>query len=261
MSVIYRITKIGGQRRGGVNRPFEARVGGLAKTNEEAPFTIANEIVAERLGQFLGLPVPAGVLAQDEEKVLHYFSLNVGQEGKELPPIIPTDFCAEEKWLAAGTVVFDALIANGDRHRENLSRDETFPDEPPRVSIFDHGTALLGTDPPTGRERLDLLNDHLGCVEDEEGLARTSCLIGEPLDVGMLGKWVQRIREIPRFVIDDICRAIAETPGLNVSDEEAQYLAGWIARRASKLGDLICQNQQAFPSVEEWGLWPPGDGP
>lgn len=261
MSVIYRITKVGGTRRGGVNRPFEARVGGIAKTNEEAPFTIANEIVAERLGQLLGLPVPAGVLAQDDEKVLHYFSLNVGQEGKELPPIIPSDFCAEEQWLTAGIVVFDVLIANGDRHRNNLSCDETFPDGPPRVSIFDHGTSLLGTDPPTGRERLELLDDHLGCIEDAMGLARDSCLIAEPIDVQMLGQWVERVREIPNFVIDDICRAIADTPGLNVSIEEAEHLAEWIARRASKLGELIWQNQQAFPSVEEWGLWAPGDGP
>lgn len=261
MSAIYRITKVGGARREGVNRPFEARVGGIAKTNEEAPFTIANEIVAERLGQLLGLPVPAGVVAQDDEKVLHYFSLNVGQEGKDLPPIVAPDFCAEEEWLAAGIVVFDILIANGDRHRNNLSRDETFPDEPPRVSIFDHGTSLLGADPPTGRERLELLDNHLGCVEDGAGLARTSCLLAEPLDVGMLGQWVQRVREIPRFVIDDICRAIAETPRLNVPTDQADFLAEWIATRASKLGDLICQNQQAFSSVEEWGLWPPGDGP
>ena len=52
---------------------------------------------------------------------------------------------------------------------ENLSRDETFPDEPPRVSIFDHGTALLGTDPPTGRERLDLLNTSWAALKTRRG--------------------------------------------------------------------------------------------
>lgn len=260
MTVIYRITKLGDARRAGINRPFEARVGGLAKSNDESPFTIANEIVCARIGQVLGLPVPAGVLSQDPEKKLHYLSLNVGQEGRELPPVIPVDFCSDEPMLAAGIVVFDALIANGDRHRKNLCRDTTFDDEPPRVSVYDHGHALFGTDPPTGLERLELAADRLGCVDDEACIAKDSCLIDQALEPAMIEHWIKRAAAIPRFVFEDICREVGETPGLNVSAGEAADLADWLAGRASGLSNLIWQNQESFPGVT-WGLWPPGGAP
>jgi hypothetical protein len=260
MSVIYRITKMGDARRAGINRPFEARVGGFAKSNDESPYTIANEVVSARIGQVLGLPVPAGVLSQDGEKKFHYLSLNVGQEGRELPPVIPPDFCAEEPLLAAGVVVFDVLIANGDRHRKNLSRDTTFDNEPARVSVYDHGHALFGTDPPTGPDRLELANDRLGCTDDEACIARDSCLIDQPLDCRLIDQWVQRAKEIPAFVFADICREIGETPGLNVNPFQADDLANWLAGRASGLSNLIWQNREAFPAVN-WGLWPPGGAP
>ncbi len=260
MTVIYRITKMGDARRAGMNRPFEARVGGFAKSNDECPYTIANEIVCARIGQVLGLPVPAGVLSQDPEKKLHYLSLNVGQEGRELPPIIPADFCAEEPLLAAGIVVFDVLIANADRHRKNLCRDTTFDDEPPRVSVYDHGHALFGTDPPVGSERLELAANRLGCVDDDACIARDSCLIDQALDAGLIGHWIERAAEIPSYVFQDICREIGETPGLNVDPIEAQKLADWLAGRASGLSNLIWQNRGSFPGVT-WGLWPPGGAP
>jgi hypothetical protein len=257
VSAIYRITKTGPGRSGGINRPFEARVGGLAKSNDECPYTIANEIIAERLGQVLGLPVPAGVLSQDENRKLHYLSLNVGQEGRELPPVIPVEFCAEDAWWAAGVLVFDVLIANGDRHRKNLSRDTTFPNEPPRVSVFDHGHALLGTDPPIGPERLGLAVDHLGCIEDPVAIARDTCLRNEDLNPDFIGAWVARVEQIPRFVIDDVCDEVAGTPGLNVGKDEAAELANWLARRVSRLGEIIWQNRDSFPNVG-WNLIPPG---
>lgn len=259
-SVIYRITKLNGTRRGGMNRPFEASVGGFAKTNDESPFTIANEIVSARIGQALGLPVPAGVVSIGPEKKLHYLSLDVGQEGRELPPIVPSDFCAAERWWAAGIVVFDVLIANADRHRKNLSRDSTFENEPPRVSVFDHGHALFGTDPPLGLERLELAVDRLGCVDDEAAIARDSCLIDQPLDCASMDAWVQRVQRLPIYVYDDVCREVADTSGLGVDHREARALANWLARRASKLPELLCQNGRFFPNVE-WGLWPPGGAP
>lgn len=257
MTVIYRITKTGGERLGGINRPFEARVGGLAKSNDECPFTIANEIVAARLGQILGLPVPAGVICHDENKKLHYLSLDVGQEGRELPPVIPSEFCAEEAWWAAGVVVFDVLIANGDRHRKNLSRDATFPDEPPRVSVFDHGHALFGTDPPIGSERLGAATGRLGCIDDSAYIAKDSCLLSESLNPGFINVWVERVQQIPKFVIEDVCREIAATPGLNVDEGLAGELAEWLATRCSEIHNLIWHNRDSFTAVG-WSLIPPG---
>lgn len=256
--MIYRITELGPSQRGGMNAAAEARIGGVAKTNNESEYTIANEVIAARIGQTLGLPVPAGVIAETSSKTLYYLSLDVSREGKSLPPIRPAEFCADEPWLAAGTAVFDILIANGDRHRGNLSRDPGF--NPPRVSVFDHGHALLGTDPPTGLDRVRLATDRLGCVDDDAHIARTSILLDEALDCTALEQWAERVRELPGYLFWDICRDVARTPELGLTVEVADELASWLSERAARVGDLICQNQDAFPAVE-WTLWGPGGQP
>ncbi len=169
MTAIYRITELHAATRGGMNAAVDADIGGIAKMNDESPFTIANEVIAARIGQALGLPIPAGVIAEDAAKKLYYLSLDVSREGKTLPPVIPADFAREEPRLTAGCVVFDVLIANGDRNTSNLSRDPAYT--PPRVSVFDHGHALLGTNPPIGFERLELATDRLGCRDDSAQIA------------------------------------------------------------------------------------------
>lgn len=110
---------------------------GIAKTNDVADYTIANEVVAARVGQVLGLPIPAGVIAEDSSGKLYYLSLDVSKTGHTLPPVHPPDVVAQEEFLAVGAVIFDFLIANEDRHASNLSLDPAFA--PPRLSLFDHG--------------------------------------------------------------------------------------------------------------------------
>lgn len=258
MSVIYRITELGVAQRGGMNAAVEARIGGVAKTNDECEFTIANEVIAARIGQTLGLPVPAGVIAEDSAKTLYYLSLDVSREGKSLPPVRAADFCENEPWLAAGVAAFDVLIANGDRNATNLSRDPAYT--PPRVSVFDHGHALLGTNPPIGKERLESATDRLGCVDDEAHIATPSVLVDQRLDVGYLEEWAKRIAQIPAYVFQDICREVGRTPNLNVGAGNADWVANWLSERASRIGDLICENQDAFPAVE-WPLWGPEGAP
>jgi hypothetical protein len=258
MSVIYRITELGVSQRGGMNAAVEARIGGVAKTNAESEFTIANEVIAARIGQVLGLPVPAGVIAEDSAKTLYYLSIDVSREGKSLPPVMAADFCAAEPWLAAGIAAFDVLIANGDRNATNLSRDPAFT--PPRVSVFDHGHALFGTSPPIGRERLELAADRLGCIDDDAHIATDSVLVDQPLDCASLREWAERIAQIPSYVFGDICREIARAPELGINSETADWLANWLAARAPRVGNLIWQNQNAFPAVE-WALWGPGETP
>jgi hypothetical protein len=115
--VIYRLTQIhAGATRGGINQSVDAEVRGVAKTNDVAQFTIANEVVAARLGQALGLPIPAGVIAEDGSGKLYYLSLDVSKTGHTLPPAHPPDVIASEPFLAAGAVIFDFLVANEDRH-------------------------------------------------------------------------------------------------------------------------------------------------
>jgi hypothetical protein len=252
VTAIYRIIKLYAAHRGGMNAAVDADVRGIAKTNDESPFTIANEIIAARVGQTLGLPIPAGIIAEDSSKRLYYLSLDVSREQKQLPPIIPSAFASAEPRLAAGVVVFDVLIANGDRNGSNLSLDPAF--SPPRASVFDHGHALLGTNPPTGKDRLALATDRLGCVDDDGRIASDSVLCDQPLDCDHLREWTDRVSSIPSYVFDDACAEVAKTPGLNVAPELAAELAKWLAERAANTRRLIWDNQGFFTAIR-WDLW------
>jgi hypothetical protein len=258
MTVIYRITELGAPTRGGMNAAIDVSIGGVAKTNDECEYTIANEVIAERIGQTLGLPIPSGVIAEDDSKRLYYCSLDVSKEGKKLPPVIPADFVRDETDLAAGVFVFDVLIANGDRNTSNLSRDPAFT--PPRVSVFDHGHALLGTNPPIGPDRLRLATDRLGCADDSAHIASDSILLDQALDPACMERWVKRVRQVPGYVFEDACTRVAQTPGLNIDAATASTLANWLIKRAEGLGDLIWNNKGSLPAVA-WSLWGPGGQP
>jgi hypothetical protein len=256
MASIYRITALGNAHRGGMNAAIDADIRGIAKTNDESEFTIANELICARIGQTLGLPVPSGVVAEDATKRVYYLSLDVSFEGKALPPVIPAEFATEEPWLAAGVVVFDVLIANGDRNAMNLSRDPAFPK--PRVAVFDHGHALLGTNDPKGLDRLAAAKDVLGCAIDESGVAvNNSVLLGQPLDATMLEEWVNRVKALPDYVLEDICREVAAMPNLNIWSAAAEEIVAWLVERRDRLDQLIWDNQGLLPNVQ-WSLWGPG---
>lgn len=253
MASIYRITELGNAHRGGMNAAVDADIRGIAKTNDASEFTIANELICARIGQTIGLPVPSGVLAEDAAKRLYYLSLDVSFEGKALPPVIPAEFSKEEQWLAAGVVVFDVLIANGDRNRGNLCRDPAFT--VPRVAVFDHGHALLGTNDPKGLPRLEAARDHLGCVADGTGIAvNNSVLLDQPLEAPMLEEWVGRVKALPDYVFEDICREVAAVPNLNVWTTTVDEIVKWLVERRDGLDQLIWDNQGLLPNVQ-WSLW------
>jgi hypothetical protein len=253
MASIYKITRLLDSHRGGMNDAVDAEIRGVAKTNEMSQYTIANELISARIGQALGLPIPSGVVAQDSAKRLYYLSLDVSFEGKRLPAVIPAEFVAAEPWFAAGIAVFDALLANGDRNRGNLCRDPAFT--VPRVSVFDHGHALLGTGELKGPKRLEAADNHLGCVADETRLAvNTSALLDQPLDALKLQDWVQRAQALPDFIFRDICREVTAMERLNFPKATADLVAEWLIARRDKLGQLICDNQTALPKVQ-WSLW------
>lgn len=253
MVSVYRITQLNTAQRGGANQPVDAEIRGIAKTNDLGPFTIANEIVAARVGQALGLPIPAGVIAE-HERTLYYLSLDVSREGKTLPPVLPDVFVADEPLLAAGSLVFDILIANNDRNAGNIARDEAF--DPPRVSLFDHGHALLGTAPaPIGEARLNAARGELGC----DGLVTPG---NRQLFIDLVSRdrdllhWVERVEELPAYVIDDACQEAAAAP-INLDTAGARALSAWLTDRAASIREIISTHQAEFLSVKEWGLdWP-----
>jgi hypothetical protein len=256
MATIYRLTRLEEtSHRGGMNQAIDADIRGVAKTNAHSPYTIANEVIAARLGQCLGLPVPAGVVAEHSGR-LFYLSLDVSKEGQALPPIIATDFVAAEPRLAAGAVIFDIWIANSDRHTGNISHDPAF--SPPRPAFFDHGHALLGTNDPKGLDRLTAAEGELGCTGKPPLGGNRHALLDLVSDAADLHAWVTRVGELPDFVIADAC-ANAHDLGLLPDDRARDSLQEWLQRRKTMLGRLLSDHQDEFLAIAQWS--PDGELP
>jgi hypothetical protein len=233
-----------------MNQAIDADIRGVAKTNAHSPYTIANEVISARLGQCLGLPVPAGVVAEHSGR-LFYLSLDVSKEGRTLPPIIAADFVTAEPWLAAGTVVFDIWIANSDRHTSNISHDPAF--SPPRPAFFDHGHALLGTNDPKGLDRLTVAEGELGCTGSPPLGGNRHALLDLLSNAADLYAWVTRVSQLPDFVIGDACSNAHEL-GLLPDDRTRASLQDWLQRRKTMLGRLLSDHQDEFPAMAQWNL-------
>lgn len=233
-----------------MNQAIDADIRGVAKTNAHSPYTIANEVIAARLGHCLGLPVPAGVVAE-HASTLFYLSLDVSKEGKALPPIVPSDFVAGEPWLAAGAVVFDIWIANTDRHAGNISYDPAF--SPPRAAFFDHGHALLGTGDPQGLDRLTAAVGELGCTGKPPLRGNRHALLDLLATAADVRDWVDRIGQLPDFVIDDACNNAREL-GLLGDRHTCESLARWLLERRASLGRLLSTHRPEFTGVARWDL-------
>jgi hypothetical protein len=250
MATIYRLTRLATSHRGGMNQAIDADIRGVAKTNDHSPYTIANEVIAARLGQCLGLPVPAGVVAEHSGR-LFYLSLDVSKEGRALPPIIAGDFVAAEPWLAAGAVIFDMWIANSDRHTGNISHDPAF--SPPRPAFFDHGHALLGTGDPNGLDRLRAAEGELGCVGRPPLEGNRHALLDLVSSAADLYAWAARVGELPDFVVADAC-ANARELGLLPDDGTRDSLRDWLLLRKTALGQLLSDHRDEFSAIAQWDL-------
>jgi hypothetical protein len=250
MATIYRLTRLAASHRGGINQAIDADIRGVAKTNDHSPYTIANEVIAARLGQCLGLPVPAGVVAEHSGR-LFYLSLDVSKEGQALPPIVATDFVAAEPWLAAGAVIFDIWIANSDRHTRNISHDPAF--SPSRPAFFDHGHALLGAGDPIGLDRLRAAEGELGCAGRPPLMGNRHALLDLVSSAAALLGWVSRVGELPDFVIVDAC-ANARDLGLLPDDRTRDSLRDWLQQRKTALGQLLSDHKDEFSAITQWDL-------
>lgn len=248
--IVYKLATIGAPVRGGANQAVDATIRGVAKTNAQFPFTIANEIVAEALGRALGLPIPAGVLAEDGGAT-YYLSLDVSATGNQLPPIIAQDFVSNHQNLAAGAVVFDILIANNDRHTSNISLDPGFA--PPRPSLFDHGHALLGSGAPSGVGRLVAAVDDLGCTGALPLGGNRQILLDLIANDADLSFWTRRVMQLPDYIIEDCCASVSSL-GINVDVAIANELGAWLKARRDRIEALITAHAAEFAGIAQWNL-------
>ena len=205
---IYRILSFDRQLNTGVADTWQISVSAVGKCNTPAvPYAVANEFVCGELGRFLGLPVPpCGLVHAPGQAITTWFaSLDFNLSGNSLPPVDPQACWQYLPDLSTGLLVFDALVANADRHRANLSVDTLL--RPTRMAVFDHSHALFGYFQSGAEQRFVELRDRLGLSGGSRTGGSRHCLLDVISSDDHFDKWLGRAAQIPDFLIEDLCGA------------------------------------------------------
>lgn len=233
----YKIWAVGKPVGRGVMSSLHVGIAAIAKAaNATHPFTVANELICNRLAQVLLLPVPPGFIVEHNQKP-HFVSLNFNLAGNDLPPADASAVVRDLPELACGVVVFDAWVANPDRHAENLA----YLSATRQLSIFDHGHAfLLGADP---WRWLEAHKTHLNLGNH--------CLAKVLEDVRGMGEWLDRVRSVPPYYIEGLVRASVD---VGLPANRVDYCIDFLKERQKRLPALIRGAASQFPRVQP-DLW------
>lgn len=199
MPVPYRIHKISRKTRGspGLTSPATCTLHGILKFDgNESPHLVYNEYVALRLSQAARIPIADGVLTVAGDG-LAYASLEVSLPGITLPDALPSQLdkiSAQYPNEAAALLAFDIWIGNRDRGR-NL-KASLVTQHLPLFRAFDHSHALLNIEGSANESVRRLSGDDL-ILSSHPFFGR----VGK----NHLEKWIKRIRQVDRDVIQDCC--------------------------------------------------------
>jgi hypothetical protein len=241
----------------GASGTFPILVSGFAKPG---PLTInrgnmiANDFISSRLAMYLGLPTPPSSLLQVEGVSLEspYFStLNFAPLDGNIPLIDPAHFVDNNEFIATGIVVFDIFIANPDRHGGNIHYNHTDPAL--GIYIFDHGHSLLGYESGVGMKRLDDIKNRLGCTGGAITKQNRHILIDHIKNSRHIDDWIQRIKLLPDYQIDDLCDHKYD---IGINDLYRIAIKKFLKDRRDKIDEIIAKNHHEFPGITQWGIPP-----
>jgi hypothetical protein len=151
----------------------------------------------------------------------------------------PLECVSQLKRLCTGIIVFDILIANEDRHRENIKVDD--PIAPRKLWVIDHERALLG-------DRKSLSLDRLGRLQYKLGISG-HCL-ARCLDTAeFFEEWAQYVSFIPWPSIHGLCK---EASHLGASKALSDRLWEFLEYRHRKILEIVNQNHDFFPFIDNW---------
>lgn len=220
----------------------------------EFPYTVANECIAAALGAALGLPVAPGITDEVDGKP-YFFCQKIRKHGNsQVGPPASTkaieNFVDANPLLVHGAIVFDLYIANNDRafapERRNLGLDDDS-----RLFLYDHGNCCFYRHRKSagiigGVDRLHAVEGSLDAMfdMDHKGNRYWELLADEKL----VDHWIDRIKQIPDFMIDAFIEMIP--PSTNPPNgQEREALADFLKKRRHYLRDQIMANNQHFPSL------------
>lgn len=214
----------------------------VAKRNRHVPYEVFNELVAMSLGRLVGLPIPNGMVVAKGNNS-YYASCHIMGAGGQMPPANLARFCQEQKSEACGVLLFDAWIANTDRHDENMWYDYYAN----KYFLIDHGRALLNG---SGAIHMESNRERLGIRVDPP------CLSEHVTTFSNFPFWYDRLKLIPECTIRSIATQAAT---VGVDSDLADQCADWLIRRRRVLPELFTAEKDLFPKLEQSLLDPFGD--
>ena len=250
----YRIVALGEQLGIGVADSRYVSIQAVAKTNGPlAPYCIPNELICGEIGRFLGLPIPPGgvVRGQGKAEPLFFASLDFNLTGNILPPIDPAECVERLPELASGILLFDALVANCDRHSENLAMDTST--SPPLLNLFDHSHGMFGGREGMAAERLGRIHNSLALTPGEWTGVSRHCLLHAVRSDDHFGSWLDRIARLPDFFIENACRAAVN---LGITSDDAKIAVDFLCHRRDQLPTIVSDSRSDFRSIAAWRLFP-----
>ena len=215
---------------------------GVGKANRgNHRYVVANEFIAGRLGTLLGLPVPPfALMRRSHSTQLMFVSTNYSKE------VVPADVVPAALWerqprLCTGIVVFDAWVANYDRHSGNIKVDD--PQDPREVHVFDHDRAVFDGADGRGSREMAEWKDHAKLGHH--------CLRGEVDDRTHFDEWIGRVERVPGYMIEDACR---DARGTGITAREESQAVEFLTHRQSQLGGMLFADRTTFPKLSDWPL-------
>ena len=228
----------------------------IRRTEVQHPFAIANEMISAEIGRFLRLPIPPFSIVQTQivSSPVMFATLDFNYEQDPLPPIDAQVCVAALPRICTGVLLFDILIANHDRHDENIVVDSNR--RPKRMRIFDHELALFGgfEDEAKGIDRLDKLWNRLGITGGPTTRGNEHCILTVIDTPQYFDEWIGRIVDIPDWFLKEICES---TVGLGVDQKQAKAAREFLVYRKKNLRTIIDGHRSAFAAIQEWKL--PGE--
>jgi hypothetical protein len=240
---VYRVTSWGQPIGIGATGAIYAHVSAICKKNgPQNPYYVANELVAAELGRLLRLPVPPGFMVLDSNQTPYYASLDFNLTGVALPPVIAGNFIPTFKGSLGAILTFDILIANPDRHPQNMSADYG---NSPRFNLFDHSHSLLGAGAPgTG----------VPCLQGAQNsivINANHAIISGIDNEGLFLPALDRVESVPDFFIADV---VQEAANYGLTASEANELTTFLQQRKSRVRTLISANKGLFPAIAHWSV-------
>jgi hypothetical protein len=216
---------------------------------DDSPYLIPNEWIASHIGTFLRLPIPPFGLVRKETHKGMFVSMRFGRKESQPKDMMPGPCVRNDPDLCTGILLFDILVANGDRHRGNLKVDD--PNNPQQIWVFDHDRGIFGVEAGQGAVRLGRLLTKLGVSDGNAAGDSPNCLLKVVADARLFGPWIDRIFSIPDWFINEICDEVNDW----VTADELEAAKSFLRYRKRALTEIINNNRLQFSSIKDWGLF------